>query len=169
MSARGFDKSGFDKIAAALPAAKVRPAQGGGRALRTRCPSCGVREAIAVEETAAGALLVHCFGHCGDREAPLRALGLSWADVLPARRLTDGSLPSATPRPLVAAIHGLRAAHDELLGEILAAIDPASDFFARLGGAFEAFLRASANMRDVEGAARNLLRRTAARSRGGEK
>lgn len=160
MSARGFDK-----IAAALPAAKVRPAQGGGRALRTRCPACGVREALAVDETAAGALLVNCFGHCGDREAPLRGLGLSWADVLPASRLTD-RLPSATPRPLVAAVNGLRAAHDRLLGEILAEIDPASDLFARL---VDAFLRASASMREVEGAARSLLRRTAARSRRGAK
>jgi len=55
-----------------------------GNGWRARCPACGGRSRKLSIVEASDRVLVHCFD-CGDTEAVLAAVGLSWADLHPPR------------------------------------------------------------------------------------
>lgn len=60
----------------------VHPA---GKGWRARCPACGGQSRkLAINEGADGVLLLHCFA-CNDIAAILAAIGLTVADLFPAR------------------------------------------------------------------------------------
>lgn len=58
--------------------------QKSGNGWRARCPACGGTSRKLTVAEADDRVLVHCFG-CGDPNAILAAVGLSWADLHPPR------------------------------------------------------------------------------------
>ena len=67
---------------------RLEAVQKSGKGWRARCPACGGRSRkVSVTETG-DRVLVYCFG-CGDAEAVLAAVGLTWADLHPPRTWPD--------------------------------------------------------------------------------
>lgn len=63
---------------------RLEGVQKSGNGWRARCPSCGGRSRkLSIAETGER-VLIYCFG-CGDAEAVLAAVGLTWADLHPPR------------------------------------------------------------------------------------
>lgn len=63
---------------------RLEGVQKSGTGWRARCPACGGRSRKLSIVEASDRVLVHCFD-CGDTEAVLAAVGLSWADLHPPR------------------------------------------------------------------------------------